>query len=81
MFIVELKPLAFKDLSALPQKDQERIRDRLDALSNGDTRDVKKLVSFQPPHRLRVGAYRILLEMSGNRVTVYRIKHRSQAYR
>ena len=42
--------------------------------------DVKKLVNFQPPFRLRVGNYRILFEVVGNRIIIYRIKDRREAY-
>jgi mRNA interferase RelE/StbE len=81
MLNIELKPRALSDLAALSKADQQKIRDRINALANGDTRDIKKLVSFQPPFRLRVGNYRLLMEIQGNRVTIYRIKHRREAYR
>jgi mRNA interferase RelE/StbE len=33
-----------------------------------------------PEYRLRVGDYRILLEVEGDKVIVYRIRHRKDAY-
>jgi mRNA interferase RelE/StbE len=43
--------------------------------------DVKKLTNFTPEYRLRVGDNRVLFEVVGNRIIVYRIIHRKDAYR
>ena len=44
--------------------------------------DVKRLTNFTPEYRLRVGAYRVLFELENeNRVVVYRVVHRREAYR
>lgn len=44
--------------------------------------DVKKLTNHTPEYRLRVGDYRVLFEIDGtDRVSVYRIMHRREAYR
>jgi mRNA interferase RelE/StbE len=81
MYDLEFKPQAFKDLSAIPRDYQERIRDRIEEMRNGLKGDVKRLASFQPPYRLRVGRYRVLFEVIGNRIIVYRIKIRdTQTY-
>jgi len=42
--------------------------------------DVKKLTDFSPEYRLRVGPWRVLFEIEGDRIVVYRILHRSRAY-
>jgi mRNA interferase RelE/StbE len=41
--------------------------------------DVKRLTHFTPEYRLRVGDYRVLFEVEGSRVIVYRVKHRRDA--
>ncbi len=43
--------------------------------------DVKHLTNFTPEYRLRVGNYRILFEIEGNYIKVYRIKHRKNIYK
>ena len=44
--------------------------------------DVKRLTNFTPEYRLRVGDYRVLFEIEDtNRVVVYRVCHRREAYR
>jgi mRNA interferase RelE/StbE len=42
---------------------------------------VKRLTNFTPEYRLRVADYRVLFELEGNRLIVYRVKHRREVYR
>jgi mRNA interferase RelE/StbE len=42
--------------------------------------DVKHLTNFSPEFRLRVGEYRVLFEVEGNKVLIYRVRHRKDAY-
>ena len=42
--------------------------------------DVKRLKSFVPNYRLRVGDWRVLFEVKDSLVIIHDIKHRSQAY-
>jgi len=42
--------------------------------------DVKRLTNTTPEFRLRVGDYRVLFEIEGSKVLVYRIRHRRDAY-
>ena len=44
------------------------------------TGDVKKLTDHTPEYRLRVGDYRVLFEVEGSTVVVYRVLHRKDAY-
>jgi len=81
MYEIEFKPQALKDLSGIPRDYQEKVRDRLEEMRDGLKGDVRKLVNFQPPFRLRVGRYRVLFEVAGNRIVIYRIKIRdTQTY-
>jgi len=43
--------------------------------------DVKKLTNFTPEYRMRVGDWRILFEVEGEKIIVYRIRHRKEAYK
>jgi mRNA interferase RelE/StbE len=45
------------------------------------TGDIKRLTNFTPEFRLRVGDWRVLFEAEGDKVTIYRILHRRDAYR
>jgi mRNA interferase RelE/StbE len=43
--------------------------------------DVKRLTNHTPEYRLRVGDYRVLFEIEGETIVVYRVRHRREAYR
>ena len=78
---VELKPKAEKDLKALPQDDRSRVIERLRWLEDGLRGDVKRLSNHFPEYRMRAGDWRVLFEVAEDRVIVYRIRHRREAYR
>ena len=78
---IEFKPKAIKDLDALQPNDARRIVERIKRMRNNLEGDVKHLTNFTPEYRLRVGDYRVLFELAANRVTVYRVVNRRDAYR
>ncbi len=77
---IEFKPRATKDLDALDRPTARRVLEKIRSLENDLAGDVKRLTNFTPEYRLRVGDYRVLFETDGDRVIIYRIKHRSRAY-
>ena len=80
MYLVELMPKAIKDLKALPKSDAKKVVEKIRGLEAGLNGDIKKLTNFSPEYRLRVGSYRVLFEIEEQRILVYRIKHRKEAY-
>ena len=78
---IEFKPRAFKDLQALPKSTQRRIVAKLGGLVEDLAGDVKRLTNFTPEYRLRVGEYRVLFEVEGSKLIMYRILPRKDAYR
>lgn len=78
---VELKPTAIKDLKNIPEKEVARIIAQIESLEDDLKGDVKKLTNFTPEYRMRAGNYRALFEVNGDRIIVYRIKHRKDIYR
>ena len=81
IYEIQFKPRALKDLKALPASAQRHVIAKIEALRNDLAGDVKKLTNFTPEYRLRVGDYRVLFEVVGRRIIVYRIIHRKDAYR
>ena len=77
---IEFKPRAIKDFAELPTKEQRRVMPKIEALKNELAGDVKKLTNFTPEFRLRVGDYRVLFEVDSERVVIYRIVNRKDAY-
>jgi len=78
---IEFKPRAFKDLKALPKSTRRRIVDKIEGLADDLAGDVKHLTGFTPEYRLRVGEFRVLFEVEGKTVVLYRVLHRKDAYR
>ncbi len=78
---VEFKPRAIKDLRKIEKANQKRIIARITELTNNLSGNVKRLTNFTPEYRLRAGNYRILFEIEGNEIIIYRIRHRCEAYR
>jgi mRNA interferase RelE/StbE len=78
---IEFKPRALKDLMTLPKMAKRRVIAKIEALRNDLAGDVKRLTNFTPEYRLRVVEYRVLFEVEGHKIIVYRIIHRKDAYR
>jgi mRNA interferase RelE/StbE len=72
---------ALKDLESIQKSEAQRILSALDGLQHDLTGDVKKLTNHTPEYRLRVGSYRILFEIQDDMIYIYRILHRSNAYK
>ncbi len=77
----ELKPRALKDLKAIASSDARKLLDGIERMQNGLEGDVKRLTNHTPEYRLRVGAYRVLFELDNDRIVIYRIRHRKDAYK
>jgi len=80
-YSIHFKPRAVKDIESLPTKMQIRILARVEEMSDNLNGDVKRLSDLTPEYRLRVGDYRILFELEGKAIIIYRIRHRREAYR
>ena len=78
---IKFKPKAFKDLQRISPQTQKRIVNKIEQMSDDLKGDVKQLTDFTPEYRLRVGDYRVLFEVEGDIVTVYRVRHRRDVYR
>ncbi len=77
---VEFKPRAIKDLESVTSKMQERILVGIEKLQDNLAGDVKRLTNFVPAYRLRIGNYRILFELEDEKIIIYRILPRNEAY-
>lgn len=71
---------ARKDLRKLDPDVRQRIISGIERFAEHGHGDVKHLTDFTPEYRLRIGDYRVLFEREGDTITVYRIKHRRDAY-
>ncbi|MFA4835969.1 MAG: type II toxin-antitoxin system RelE/ParE family toxin [Dehalococcoidia bacterium] len=78
---VQFKPKAVRDIEGLPSRIQARVIARVEEMSNDLKGDIKRLTSFTPEYRLRVGDYRVLFEIEEKTIIIYRIRHRREAYK
>ncbi len=78
---VGFKPRALKDLKAIDQRESARIVEKVEAMRDNLTGDVKKLTNFTPEYRLRVGNYRVLFALEDNKIVIYRVQHRKDSYK
>lgn len=76
----ELKPKAIKDLKSIPVEERERIIGRIELMEDNLQGNVKKLTNHTPEYRMRSGNYRVLFEIEEEKIVVYRILHRKEAY-
>jgi mRNA interferase RelE/StbE len=77
---LEFRPAALRDLSGLSKDVAQRVVDKIDVLRQNLAGDVKRLKNFIPRYRLRVGDWRVLFEVDGNRIVVWRVRHRRDVY-
>jgi mRNA interferase RelE/StbE len=77
---IEFKPRALKDLKAVNKSEARRIVEKIKLMKEDLGGDVKRLTNFTPEYRLRAGNYRVLFELEGDKVVIYRIRHRKDAY-
>ena len=78
---VELKPRAVKDLKRMSKENGKRIIEKLKLLKDNLQGDVKRLTNYTSEYRMRVGDWRILFEIEDEKIVVYRIRHRKEAYK
>ena len=76
-----LKSKAIKDLKKISKEDAKKIAAKIKEMENDLYGDVRKLTKHTPEYRLRVGDWRILFEIEINKIVIYKIKHRKDAYR
>ena len=77
---IEFKPRALKDLRSINADDARKILVKIRAMENNLAGNVKRLTNFESQYRLRVGNYRVLLDVESNNIIIYCVKHRREAY-
>ncbi|HEY5383333.1 MAG TPA: type II toxin-antitoxin system RelE/ParE family toxin [Candidatus Paceibacterota bacterium] len=85
MYSIFLTSTAVRNLDKIPREEQRKIahiletRFVLDPFSH--SLDIKKLQKPETGYRLRVGDYRFSYTIEEKIITIYRIKHRKDAYK
>ena len=83
MYKIDLRKQAFKDLESIPADYAQLISKHIDSLEQNPRPADSKKLKGDAGYSLRVGTYRILYDIDdkAKSVTIYRIKHRREAYR
>lgn len=82
MMVINIDHKAIKDLSKIHKSEVSKILSKIEELEKfPKVPNLKKLTNFEPPYSLRVGNYRVLFDVEGDTLTVYRVKHRKESYR
>ena len=83
MYKVRILRRAIKDIASLPKGYACLVSERIDHLQEDPRPTGAKKLRGRTDYSLRVGVYRILYDIDDETltVTVYRVKHRSEAYR
>ena len=83
MYQLVIRPMARKDIERLSLQMQERVLEAVLALREEPRPPgTKKLLGLEG-YRIRIGDYRVLFRIDDEvrLVTIYRVKHRREAYR
>ncbi len=78
---VFVTPGARKQLKKLPKVFQISITQRLKKLRFDTTSNVKRLKKYKNSYRARVGNYRIVYKLVGEKIYVALIGHRKEVYK
>ena len=80
---IYFKRSAVKDLDAIPQKDLQRIINRIDLLKENPRPPGCEKLSGQERYRVRQGSYRIIYSIQDDILTIWVVKigHRRNVYR
>ncbi len=83
MFTVYIEEKVNKDLQKIPTSYKRLIFDKIDKILSDNpfphANNPKKLKGDRV-YRLRIGNYRVLYKINDNKVLVYAVKHRKEAY-
>ena len=83
MYQIDLRRQAYKDLESIPADYARLIANHIDSLEENPRPNDSKKLKGEAGYSLRVGTYRILYDIDDKAklATIYRIKHRREAYR
>ena len=77
-FLLVYSDTARNDIEKLDRVVKKRLGKKIISLQNGPLKVSKKLAGFKEPvYRFRIGDYRVIFEVKGDRIIILRVGHRS----
>lgn len=78
---IEIRKSAIKDLKQISEPFKTKIHNKVLELKDfPNIQNIKKLTSFEPAYRLRIGNYRILFDILDDTIIIGRVLHRQNSY-
>ncbi len=77
---IQYTETALADLEKLPPRIAAQIIRKIDRLQAGLHGDIKRLTNYDHDYRLRSGDFRILFDVTGDKIIIQRIRNRKEAY-
>jgi mRNA interferase RelE/StbE len=79
---LNIRKSAIKDLKRIDGKNRAIINTKILELAKfPNISNVKKLTSFEPAYRFRVGNYRVLFDVTEGTIEIGRVLHRKESYK
>ena len=77
---IEYADSALDDLRSLPKREAEQILRKVRRLENGLHGNIKRLQNADVGFRLRMGDYRVLFDVVGDKIMIQSVGHRKDIY-
>ena len=77
---IEYVPSAIDDLRSLPKREAEQILRKVQRLEAGLQGNIKRLQNADVAFRLRMGDYRVLFDVVGDKILIQNVGHRKDVY-
>ena len=71
---------ALDDLRSLPKREADQILRKVQRLEHGLHGNIKRLQNADAGFRLRMGDYRVLFDVLGDRIVIQKIGNRKDVY-
>jgi mRNA interferase RelE/StbE len=83
MYELRIRRRTMKDIARLPDNYPRLVSEHIDRLAENPRPPEARKLTGDEDYRLRVGVYRMLygIDDANRVVTVFRVKHRREAYR
>jgi mRNA interferase RelE/StbE len=77
---IEYTASALDDLRSLPKREADQILRKILRLEQGLHGNIKRLQNADIGFRLRMGDYRVLFDVMGDKILVQKVGHRKDIY-
>jgi mRNA interferase RelE/StbE len=77
---IEYAVLALENLRSLPKREADQILRKVLRLEHGLHGNIKRLQNADAGFRLRMGDYRVLFDVIGDRIVIQKVGNRKDVY-